>query len=171
MITSKYSFFQGRVPLYCIGDRDAIKQAIRNLFTNEGFPIHDQKENTLIHYPSGWTDRMLTGYLRFSNMNEGPYSDSLVANWHVTSNPIVTLVSIDYYFKKNKFRADEKFQTFLRSVMDGLGAQFSMFDIPLLSHEGFRQLVREHPELSCSPVWELSHTQDPRGFAELRASS
>ncbi len=75
MITSKYSVFQGRVPLYCIGDREAIKQAIRNLFAKGGFPIHGEKENTLIHYPSGWADRLMMGYVRFEvQLISGPNS-------------------------------------------------------------------------------------------------
>lgn len=171
MISINYNVFHFRVPFYCIGDREAIKEAIRNLFTKGGFVLHDEKENTFYHYPSGWGDRLSTGYVRFSNINKGPYSDSLAVTWYLTNHPFITLVSLDFYFKKNKSRADEKFQAFLRSVMDGIDTQMSMFDLTLIAPEGWLRITKEHPEFSCSPVWDTVTTRDPRGFAELRASS
>jgi hypothetical protein len=170
-ITTTYKYFQVRLPLYCIGDREAIKQALRNIFTKGGFALHSERDDTLIHYPSGLMDRMLTGYIRMSNMQGGgPFSDTVTASWHITNNPIVTLIAIDFYFKKNKSRADAKFQALLESVVAAMQAQFSVFDIPIVDNDGWRSLIAAHPNLSCSPVWDAAASNGSGRFAELSKS-
>jgi len=87
--------------------------------------------NTLVCYPSGWTDRLSSTYASFSTWGDIPRADRVSLAWEATPSPDVTRVIVEIYLKKkllNEKKQRQRFETFYASLV----AQFTRLGLVLV---------------------------------------
>jgi hypothetical protein len=137
--------------LYAIGDREAVLQAVCNIFANHGMPARET-EQTFRYFPSGWIDRGMSAYTRASALFGGPESDCFSVKYSATSNPSVTMLLVKVYHKI-KWYNESKAKSRIESFYKAFSYEFDRFQLPLIEAKDWRAAVEARPDLSCSPVW------------------
>jgi hypothetical protein len=151
-ISVKYEFRSGEHHFYAVGNREAVIQVIRNVFTNHGMPIHKELDQTLFHFPGGWFDRFDSWQRRASAAFGGPDTDCFSIKYSATNNPLVTMILVKIYHKAqwpNKEKGLRRIEGFQRALM----MEFDLFKIPLVAPADWKEALAQNPALDCSPVW------------------
>ncbi len=134
IISIKYKVFEGKRVLYAFGERTAIIEACHRTFSRLGWSGKTDGVNTLVSYPSGWTDRLSSAYASFSLWGDTPRADRVSLAWEATPSPDVTRVIVEIYLKKrflNEKRQRQRFETFYESFI----AEFTRLGLVLVEAE------------------------------------
>lgn len=144
-----YSVFEGDIPIYAVGDRELILQSVEKSFMNSGFTIHKKKNRGFTHFPGGWADRAASAYVQLSVQN-GAMVNRFSMAYEFTSNPFVTLLSVNYYFKKNLLRPNRRHDELPRFLQAAF-QEFTRCQIPLISPPEWDRFLADFPQFICAP--------------------
>jgi len=155
--TLRYKVRVGEHRLYAVGAHGAVIRALCATFTNHGMQIHQEKGSSLIYFPGcwldvpgGWLDRASSALCRAEGFS--PRSNSFTATYEATNNPLVTLVTLNFYHKTS-FMSDRRIKSRISRFFSAFQQESAMADVALVGVEDWPSLVRDEPQLRCSPLW------------------
>jgi len=148
----KYKVRTGWHRLYAIGAHGAVVRALRATFTDHGMRIQQEKGTTLVHFPGGWLDRAASAYNRSMSVMGGPLANSFTLAYTRTDNAAVTLVDVQLYHKTS-FISNRLTESRIGKFFSALQQEAAIGDIALVAADDWPAVLRDHPELRCSPYW------------------